>query len=167
MNPGGCRTDVTRREVHAGVLSTLAETFVDHRGGERLRDLRAQIDLAAARASEQRLEVIEVDHELRGLVSWEISRDSLDVLLIRATTGRGETTIGRHLLAMVRDQAIVTGVETIRVLGANVPVPSNVASATKASPRLAQPWWHTRSRVTARSRTFGTERRRTDTACPG
>jgi ribosomal protein S18 acetylase RimI-like enzyme/predicted transcriptional regulator len=114
-------TDVTRREVDARVLPALADTFVDHRGGERLRDLRAQIDLAAASAGEQRLEVIEVDQEPRGLVSWRVSPDSLDVMLIRATTGRGETTIGRHLLALVRDQAIATAVETIRIVDAHAP----------------------------------------------
>ena len=108
-------TDVTRREVDADALAGLAETFVNHRGDERLRDLRRHIDIAAAGVGEQRLELIEVDGEPRGLVSWRVTADRLEVGLIRATTGRGETTIARHLLAMVRDQAVASGVETITI----------------------------------------------------
>lgn len=108
-------TDVQRREVGAGILPGLADQFVNHPDGERLRDLRAAVDLAAARADVVRLEVIEVAGEPRGLVAWEVTRDALEVLLIRATPGIGETTIGRHLLGLLRDQAIMSGRETIRI----------------------------------------------------
>jgi GNAT superfamily N-acetyltransferase len=108
-------TDVTRREADADTLAGLAEIFVNHRGDERLRDLRQHIDVAAAGVDEQRLELIDVDGEPRGLVSWRVTAVGLQVGLIRATTGRGETTIARHLLAMVRDQAVAVGAETITI----------------------------------------------------
>ena len=108
-------TDVTRREASAGTLAGLAEIFVNHRGDERLRDLRQHIDVAAAGVGEQRLEHIDVDGEPRGLVSWSVTPGRLEVGLIRGTTGRGETTIARHLLAMVRDQAVAVGAETIAI----------------------------------------------------
>jgi predicted transcriptional regulator len=49
-------------------------------------------------------------------VCWQVDEDSLEVLLIRVRAGRGETTIGRHLLSLVRDEAVASGSETIRVL---------------------------------------------------
>ncbi len=109
-------TEVNRREVGAALLPRLAETFVNHPAGERLRSLRAITELAAARAPDVRLEVIEVNEEPRGLVAWELTADALDVVLLRATPGIGETTIGRHLLGLLRDDAIACGRETIRVL---------------------------------------------------
>ena len=113
-------TDVTRREADADSLAGLAEIFVNHRGDERLRDLRQRIDVAAAGVGEQRLELIDVDGEPRGLVSWRVTAGGLEVGLIRATTGRGETTIARHLLAMVRDQAVAVGAETITITDPSV-----------------------------------------------
>jgi GNAT superfamily N-acetyltransferase len=109
-------TEVKRREVSAAALPDLADTFVNHPAGERLRTLRANTELAAARALDVRLEVIEVDGDPRGLVAWQLTADALDVLLLRATTGIGETTIGRHLLGLLRDEATGCGRETIRVL---------------------------------------------------
>lgn len=114
-------TDVTRREADAGALGGLADIFVNHRGDERLRDVREHIDVAAARAGEQRLELIDVDGEPRGLVSWRPTAAGLEIGLIRATTGRGETTIARHLLAMVRDEAVAAGAETITITDPSVP----------------------------------------------
>lgn len=69
-----------------------------------------------ARPTEVRLELIEVDGGPRGLVCWQVDEGTLDVLLIRVRSGRGETTIGRHLLGLVRDAAIATQSETICVL---------------------------------------------------
>lgn len=109
-------TEVKRREVSAAALPDLADAFVNHPAGERLRSLRAATELAAARAPDVRLEVIEVDGDLRGLVAWELTPTALDVLLLRATTGIGETTIGRHLLGLLRDEATACGRETIRVV---------------------------------------------------
>ena len=63
-----------------------------------------------------RLEVIEVDGDPRGLVCWQFSEGALEVLLVRATTGRGETTIGRHLLGLIRDQAVASDYETIHIV---------------------------------------------------
>jgi GNAT superfamily N-acetyltransferase len=114
-------TDVTRREASASALGDLGDIFVNHRSDERLRDLRQRIDVAAARAGEQRLEVVDVDGEPRGLVSWRRTVGGLEVGLIRATAGRGETTIARHLLAMVRDQAVAASVETITITDQSVP----------------------------------------------
>lgn len=114
-------TDVTRREADANALGGLAEIFVNHHSDERLRDLRQHIDVAAARAGEQRLELVDVDGEPRGLVSWRPTAGGLEVGLIRATTGRGETTIARHLLAMVREQAVAAGAETITITDPLVP----------------------------------------------
>jgi len=112
-------TAVTCREVGATALPGLADRFVNHRAGERLRDLRAAVDLAAARAAAVRMEVIEVDSEPRGLVAWQLSGDAFEVLLLRATSGLGETTIGRHLLGRMRDSAIAAGVATIRITDEN------------------------------------------------
>lgn len=108
-------TEVKRREVGASMLAHLADAFVNHFAGERLRTLRAATELAASRATEVSLEVIEVDDKPRGLVAWEMTADALEVRLLRATTGIGETTIGRHLLGLLRDEAIANGRETIRV----------------------------------------------------
>jgi ribosomal protein S18 acetylase RimI-like enzyme/predicted nucleic acid-binding protein len=109
-------TAVTRQEVNASALSRLDKVFVNHQAGERIRDLRETIELAAACTSTVRLEVIEVDGSPRGLVCWRIGQTALEVLLVRATAGRGETTIGRHLLGLIRDQAVASGSETIRIL---------------------------------------------------
>jgi ribosomal protein S18 acetylase RimI-like enzyme len=109
-------TAVTRRQVNASALSGLAAVFVNHQASERIRDLRATIELAAASPSTVRLEVIEVDDNPRGLVCWQFSERALDVLLVRATAGRGETTIGRHLLGLIRDQAVASDYETIRIV---------------------------------------------------
>ena len=111
-------TEVTRREVGADALPGLADAFVNHPAGERLRGLRASIEVFAAQTPDVRLEVIEVDGEPRGLVAWELTEQSLDVLLLRATTGIGETTIGRHLLGLLRDEAIANKRETICVVDA-------------------------------------------------
>lgn len=108
-------TAVTRREASAAALPGLADRFVNHPAGERLRDLRTAVDLAAARPASVRLEVIEVDGEPRGLVAWRAAKDALEVLLIRATAGLGETAIGRHLLGLVRDSAMASGLQTIRI----------------------------------------------------
>jgi ribosomal protein S18 acetylase RimI-like enzyme len=109
-------TAVTCREVDAATLPGLADRFVNHRDDERLRDLRATVDLAAARPTAVRMEVIEVDDEPRGLVVWQVTQGALEVLLLRATSGLGETTIGRHLLGRLRDHAIAAGNTTIRVV---------------------------------------------------
>lgn len=116
-------TDVTRREADAATVGGLADVFVNHRGAERLRDLRTRIDDAAGSVGEQRLQLIDVDSEPRGLVSWRRTPEGVEVRLIRATTGRGETTIARHLLAMVRDQAVATDAETITIIDPAVPAP--------------------------------------------
>ena len=113
-------TDVTRREADAATLASLADIFVNHRDDERLRDLRQHIDVAAAGVGQQRLELIDVDGEPRGLVSWRLTARGLEVGLIRANTGVGETTIARHLLAMVRDQAVASGAETITITDPSV-----------------------------------------------
>jgi predicted GNAT family acetyltransferase len=116
-------TSVTRSEVGGLALAQLSGTFVNHADGEKIRELRATIDLAAARPDAVRLELIEVDGQPRGLVASELTIDALRVLLLRATAGRGETTIGRQLLALVRDKAAASGAEVIRVTDA---VPSAV-----------------------------------------
>jgi predicted transcriptional regulator len=116
-------TDVTRREADAATVGGLADVFVNHRDNERLRDLRARIDAAAGDAGERRLELIDVDGEPRGLVAWRRTSGGVEVQLIRATTGRGETTIGRHLLAMVREQAVATESDTITITDPSVPAP--------------------------------------------
>ena len=109
-------TEVTRREAGATALPGLADHFVNHPAGERIRDLRAVVDVAAARADSVRLEIVEVDGEPRGLVAWEVGKNALEVRLIRATAGLGETTIGRHLLGLVRDLAVASRLQTIRVV---------------------------------------------------
>ena len=109
-------TAVTRREASAAALPGLADRFVNHPAGERLRDLRIAVDLAAAQPASVRLEVIEVDGEPRGLVAWQAGEDALEVLLIRATAGLGETTIGRHLLGLVRETAMASRLQTIRIV---------------------------------------------------
>jgi GNAT superfamily N-acetyltransferase len=111
-------TEVKRREVGAAALAHLADAFVNHPAGERLRELRAKTELAAAHAPNVRLEMIEVNNEPRGLVAWEMATDALEVILLRASTGIGETTIGRHLLGLLRDEAIAGGRETIRIVDA-------------------------------------------------
>jgi ribosomal protein S18 acetylase RimI-like enzyme len=109
-------TAVTRREVNASALPRLASVFVNHQAGERIRDLREIIESAAALASTVHLEIIEVDDDPRGLVCWQVGQTALEVLLVRATAGRGETTIGRHLLGLLRDQAVASDSETIRII---------------------------------------------------
>jgi GNAT superfamily N-acetyltransferase len=108
-------TAVTRREVNASALPRLAAVFVNHQADERIRDLRATIESAAARTPIVHLEIIEVDSDPRGLVCWQVGQAALEVLLVRATAGRGETTIGRHLLGLLRDQAVASDTETIRI----------------------------------------------------
>jgi predicted GNAT family acetyltransferase len=108
-------TAVTRREADAEALPGLAREFVNHPAGERIRDLRATIERAAAHPLGFRIELVEVDGIRRGLVCWLRTNDGIDVLAARVTAGSGEPTIGRHLLAMVRDKAIAEGVPTIRI----------------------------------------------------
>lgn len=108
-------TDVTRRAVDATTLPDLAPSFVNHRLGDRIRGLRDEIDDLAVHP-DARLEVIEVAGELRGLACWVVTAGSLDVLLARVTSGVAESTIGRHLLAMMRDEAVGAEVEMVRVL---------------------------------------------------
>jgi predicted transcriptional regulator len=108
-------TAVTRREVDATALPTLAHRFVNHPAGERIRDLGATVDLAAARPTSIRLEIVDVDGAPRGLVAWQAGEDALEVPLVRATAGIGETTIGRHLLGLVRDSAVASRLQTIRI----------------------------------------------------
>jgi GNAT superfamily N-acetyltransferase/predicted transcriptional regulator len=108
-------TAVTRRHAEGSVLADLAPVFVNHPAGERIRDLRVTIDDVAARPADVRLELIEVDGGPRGLVCWQVNDDSLEVLLIRVCAGRGETTIGRHLLGLVRDEAVASQSETILI----------------------------------------------------
>jgi hypothetical protein len=109
-------TDVTRREVTREALSDLAGEFVNHSAGERTRDLRTTIELAAADPRGVRLELIEIDGARRGLLCWQESAASIDVLLARVVGGTAEPTLGRHLLAMARDEAISAQRETIRLL---------------------------------------------------
>lgn len=109
-------TDVTRRQADASSLRELAGAFVNHPDGERIRDLRAIVDRAAAHPMGTSLELIEVDGSPRGLICWQQGEQRVEVLLARVTAGPAEGTIGRHLLAMVRDDAIRSGRETIRVL---------------------------------------------------
>ncbi len=108
-------TEVKRREAGGSALGHLADVFVNHPAGERLRTLRAEIEAVASRAPNVALEIIEVDAEPRGLVAWEIAADTVEVHLLRASNGLGETTIGRHLLGLLRDEAIAAGCETIHV----------------------------------------------------
>jgi predicted transcriptional regulator len=102
--------------VSAAALPGLADRFVNHPAGERIRDLRAAVDFAAARPASVRLEVIEVDDDPRGLVAWQLDTNALEVLLVRATAGLGETTIGRHLLGLMRDRAVAAGASAIRIV---------------------------------------------------
>jgi predicted transcriptional regulator/predicted GNAT family acetyltransferase len=108
-------TSVSRRHADASILSQLAPAFVNHSSGEHIRDLHKAIEVAAARPGQVHLEIIEVDGGARGLVCWQ-SNHNLEVLLVRVRAGRGETTIGRHLLSLLRDEAINAKAETIRVL---------------------------------------------------
>jgi hypothetical protein len=109
-------TNVTRREADALSLRDLAPAFVNHPNGERIRDLRVIVDRAAAHPMGTSLELIEVDGSPRGLVCWRKEDQHVEVLLARVTAGPAEGTIGRHLLAMVREDAIQSGRETIRLL---------------------------------------------------
>jgi len=120
-------TDVTRREVDARSLGALSKTFVNHPLGERIRDLQPIIDRAGAHPIGIHLELIEVDSKPRGLVCWREDRDAVDVLLARVTSGPGEGTIGRHLLAMVREDATQNHFSTIRIVDAH-PSPGVQAS---------------------------------------
>jgi predicted GNAT family acetyltransferase len=108
-------TSVTRQQVSAGDLQELAGAFVHHAQGERIRDLRKTVDLAAARASDVHLELIEVDGERRGLLCWELIDGCIRVDVLRVTPGRGESTIGRHLLGLCRDEAVTLGAELIEL----------------------------------------------------
>jgi hypothetical protein len=108
-------TTVTRREVGGSDLAILANTFVNHQNGERIGELRRKVELAAAHPALSHLELVEVNREPRGLLGWEANGE-LSVTLLRVTAGRGATTIGRHLLGLVRSHAVAAGKETIRVL---------------------------------------------------
>ncbi len=114
-------TAVTRREVDARSLQRLAEVFVQHAESETIRGLRSTIEHAAGRPDSTRLELIEVDGIPRGLICCEGLDGVLLVSLLRATAGRGETTIGRHLLGLLRDAALASGAEVVRVVD---PTPS-------------------------------------------
>lgn len=112
-------TAVIRREADARSLRGLATEFVNHPARERIRDLRATIEHAAADPLGFRIELVEVDDERRGLICWQQLDDRIDVLAARVTTGPAESTIGRHLLALVREEAIDAGIESIRILDAH------------------------------------------------
>lgn len=112
-------TEVTSQIVDATTLPTLAPDFVNHQEGERIRAFRATISRLASRPQEIRLETIQVDGVQRGLVCWQVRDDAVDVLLARATAGPGESTIARHLLAMMRNAAVAADVPTVRVLDAS------------------------------------------------
>ncbi len=114
-------TSVTRSEVGGRAIAQLASVFVNHADGEKIRELRGAIELVAARPSMVNLELIEVDGQPRGLLASEVAGDALHVILLRATAGRGETTIGRQLLGLLRDKAVASGAEVIRVTD---PLPS-------------------------------------------
>jgi hypothetical protein len=109
-------TSVTIREVGSQAVSGLAETFVSHGQGERIRDLRRAIELAAARPLMTHLDLVEVDGRARALSCWEIRDGELQALILRVTSGHGETTLGRHLLGRLREHAVASRIETIRVL---------------------------------------------------
>lgn len=112
-------TAVTRREADARSLKALAAEFVNHPARERIRDLRATIEQAASQPRSFHIELIEVGDERRGLICWHRHDDHLDVLAARVTAGPAEATIGRHLLALVRDEAVDASIETIRILDAH------------------------------------------------
>jgi GNAT superfamily N-acetyltransferase len=109
-------TTATRREVDEKSLAALAEHFVNHPDGERIRDLKATIDEAAALTSHVRLQLVEIDGEPRGLLGLEHRGDSLVVPLVRVSNGVGAPTISRHLLAVLRDEAIGLGARRVDVL---------------------------------------------------
>ena len=109
-------TAATRREVDGKSLGALAEQFVNHPDGERIRDLKAKITNAATRTSSVRLQLVEVDREPRGLLGFEHHGDSLVVPLVRVSNGVGAPTISRHLLAVLRDEAVGTSARRIEVL---------------------------------------------------
>ncbi|MEX1141103.1 MAG: GNAT family N-acetyltransferase [Thermoleophilaceae bacterium] len=114
-------TDMSRREVDAGTLAGLAERFVNHQRGERIRDLRSRIDAAAAQASHVRLQLVEVDSQPRGLLGFEHSRGTTFVRFVRVSRGVGDTTVARHLLAMIRNEAATSGSSRIVVQDTAVP----------------------------------------------
>lgn len=109
-------TIVSRREVDSERLGALAERFVNHRGGEKIRDLRDLLENAASRTDEVRLQLIEVDGEPRALMGTEKAPPHLSVLLARTSSGKGETTLARHLLAALRDSATASKIQHVRVV---------------------------------------------------
>jgi predicted nucleic acid-binding protein len=111
-------TAVTRREVDAATLEQLPSAFVNHAAGEKISELRTEIRVAGSNPGAVRLQVVEIDDEARGLVAWEPTASELRVPLIRAPGGRASTTVGRHLLGLLRDEAVAVGVETIRITDA-------------------------------------------------
>lgn len=109
-------TAATRREVDGKSLGALAEQFVNHPDGERIRDLKTTINNAATLTSSVRLQLVEVDGDPRGLLGFERRSDSLVVPLVRVSKGVGAPTISRHLLAVLRDEAVGMGARRIDVL---------------------------------------------------
>ena len=109
-------TDVRRREVDSATLAGLGDTFVNHPAGERLKEMRDKVDRAAASVSESHLETIEVDGQPRALLAWKEQPDELLVELLRVSGGVGETTIGRHMLGLLREEALKSGRQTIRIV---------------------------------------------------
>lgn len=112
-------TSVTRREVDASALAGLAERFVNHPRGEKIRELQAQLEDAAARTSQVRLQLLEVDADPRGLLGFELKNGALSVLFARVSRGVGDTTIARHLLATLRDEAVDANLQRVRVHDTN------------------------------------------------
>ncbi|MHB8463746.1 MAG: GNAT family N-acetyltransferase [Acidimicrobiales bacterium] len=98
-------TTVTCREADAESLMQLAPRFVNHQDGETIGQLRAIIRDAASRPKSVWLQIIEVDGEPRGLASCESDVGGLRVGLARVTHGRGESVLGRQLLAKLRRDA--------------------------------------------------------------
>ena len=92
-------TSVTRREADAPSLRELSGAFVNHPDGERIRDLRAIIDRAAAHPMGISLELIEVDGSPRGLVCWRQADHHVEVLLAghrRASRGHDRPASARN-----------------------------------------------------------------------
>jgi GNAT superfamily N-acetyltransferase/predicted transcriptional regulator len=108
-------TAVTSRRVDGPALSALGDTFVNHSDGERIRSFRKRVEEAVADRSGTHLHVVEVDGMPHGLLCWRLAPDALQVPILRVRPGRGESTIGRHLLAMLREQALDAAVERIEV----------------------------------------------------
>jgi len=109
-------TAVTCREVDAAGIRDLAPRFVNHRDGETIRSLRVAVARAAARPHDVHLQLVEVDGDPRGLISFEATETELRSGLVRTVTGRGEPVIARHLVSKLRDEAIMRGLSTVRIV---------------------------------------------------